>query len=170
MSLKYAHIPPYKPKNPVMDDLADWHFPIDLEDFKSKGLDLVNKSDEWLAENFFYKIEPKGMPELDISTNQIYLSDKVNWTEEFGFCRLWSFFINNGEIAMEEDEILEANRFTRNRLLLVSDYTQGADSPLSDAKKTEWATYRQSLRDLPTSLSTFNSSIMADSDLPTQPS
>ena len=32
--------------------------------------------------------------------------------------------------------------------LLKSDWTQGADSPLSDAKKAEWATYRQALRDL----------------------
>ena len=30
-----------------------------------------------------------------------------------------------------------------------SDWTQAADSPLSDAKKAEWATYRQQLRDLP---------------------
>ena len=30
-----------------------------------------------------------------------------------------------------------------------SDWTQGADSPLSNAKKAEWQTYRQALRDLP---------------------
>ena len=35
----------------------------------------------------------------------------------------------------------------RNRLLVACDWTQGADSPLSDAKKTEWQTYRQALRD-----------------------
>ena len=35
----------------------------------------------------------------------------------------------------------------RNSLLLECDWTQGADSPLSDTKKTEWATYRQALRD-----------------------
>jgi len=29
------------------------------------------------------------------------------------------------------------------------DWTVGADSPLSDSKKAEWATYRQALRDLP---------------------
>lgn len=32
--------------------------------------------------------------------------------------------------------------------LLASDWTQSADSPLSDAKKAEWATYRQALRDV----------------------
>lgn len=37
----------------------------------------------------------------------------------------------------------------RNGLLLESDWTQSNDSPLTDAKKAEWATYRQALRDLP---------------------
>ena len=40
-------------------------------------------------------------------------------------------------------------REQRNILLTNSDWTQNSDSPLSDAKKQEWATYRQSLRDLP---------------------
>ena len=38
-------------------------------------------------------------------------------------------------------------REIRNAELSVSDWTQGADSPLSDSKKAEWATYRQQLRD-----------------------
>jgi len=40
-------------------------------------------------------------------------------------------------------------RNIRNNRLASSDWTQVSDSPLSDAKKQEWATYRQSLRDLP---------------------
>ena len=40
-------------------------------------------------------------------------------------------------------------RRDRDALLLSSDYTQTSDGPLTDAKKTEWATYRQALRDLP---------------------
>ena len=44
---------------------------------------------------------------------------------------------------------VEALRFMRNMLLRDSDWTQFNDSPLSDSKKTEWKTYRQSLRDLP---------------------
>ncbi len=42
-------------------------------------------------------------------------------------------------------------RIQRDRLLKESDWTQAADSPLSDTKKAEWATYRQALRDLPAS-------------------
>lgn len=40
-------------------------------------------------------------------------------------------------------------RRDRDALLLSSDYTQTPDGPLTDAKKAEWATYRQALRDLP---------------------
>ena len=40
-------------------------------------------------------------------------------------------------------------RAWRNALLAQSDWTQMSDSPLSDSKKQEWATYRQALRDFP---------------------
>ena len=36
----------------------------------------------------------------------------------------------------------------RNMKLTSSDWTQAVDSPLSDAKKAEWQTYRQALRDI----------------------
>ena len=40
-------------------------------------------------------------------------------------------------------------REKRNRLLNGSDLTQLPDCSLTDAKKAEWATYRQALRDIP---------------------
>lgn len=40
-------------------------------------------------------------------------------------------------------------RYERNNLLAQSDWTQASDSSLSDSKKTEWASYRQILRDIP---------------------
>ena len=40
----------------------------------------------------------------------------------------------------------------RNRKLQASDWTQLPDSPLSDSKKGEWATYRQNLREIPNNL------------------
>lgn len=39
-------------------------------------------------------------------------------------------------------------RQARNIRLQKSDWTQGADSPLSAEKRAEWATYRQALRDI----------------------
>lgn len=41
-------------------------------------------------------------------------------------------------------------RAMRNVVLQSSDWTQGADSPLSDDAKAAWRTYRQQLRDFPT--------------------
>lgn len=40
-------------------------------------------------------------------------------------------------------------RSRRSFLLAECDWTQASDSPLSTAKKAEWAAYRQALRDLP---------------------
>ena len=47
------------------------------------------------------------------------------------------------------ERLLTDIRFQRNKLLSKCDWTQFNDSPLTDAKKQEWATYRQALRDLP---------------------
>ena len=55
----------------------------------------------------------------------------------------------NGEAVARTDNILEILRLKRDALLTESDWTQVNDSPLSDTKKTEWATCRQQLRDLP---------------------
>ena len=53
------------------------------------------------------------------------------------------------EEAQEESDLdLGFDRSQRNAFLSDSDWTQYAeDNPLSDEKKAEWATYRQTLRD-----------------------
>lgn len=80
----------------------------------------------------------------------------------------------NGEIVRKSDvEVSDTNRPRdlaifrggRDELLKASDWTQAADSPLSDAKKAEWATYRQQLRDLPA-----NTTDPANPTWPTPPS
>ena len=62
------------------------------------------------------------------------------------------------------EEKAQIKRLARDVLLGQSDWTQFGDSPLSDSKKAEWATYRQALRDLPTQ------SGFPDVDMPTKPS
>lgn len=62
---------------------------------------------------------------------------------------------------------LESIRNNRMYMLRSCDWTQGLDSPLSDAKKAEWATYRQELRDLP-SLYTDDDNFI-DVTFPTEP-
>lgn len=49
----------------------------------------------------------------------------------------------------EEEKEWTYVRQSRGWLLTKSDRHMFWDSPLSDAKKQEWATYRQQLRDLP---------------------
>jgi len=61
----------------------------------------------------------------------------------------------------------ETIRLQRNELLNQSDWTQINDSPLSDSKKQEWATYRQLLRDLPNTYQSVNN--IADVIFPTIP-
>lgn len=75
------------------------------------------------------------------------------------------FKLINGEVkSMTQEEIEAENsalfsqavmvdlRKERDYRLSLCDWTQGADSPLSESKKQEWATYRQALRDFPDSV------------------
>jgi hypothetical protein len=74
---------------------------------------------------------------------------------------------------VERDKDLTNIRGERDGNLAASDWTQMADSPLSNSKKAEWATYRQELRDFPDG-KTKQSEFTKDSDdrivWPTQPS
>ena len=61
-------------------------------------------------------------------------------------------FIGETQADIDAENFIRL-REERNKLLTDSDWTQALDSPLSDSKKTEWATYRQNLRDLPGTVS-----------------
>ena len=51
--------------------------------------------------------------------------------------------------AMSNEQWKDILRLHRDTHLAQCDWTQYSDSPLTDTKKAEWATYRQKLRDLP---------------------
>ena len=57
--------------------------------------------------------------------------------------------IVNGEPVEQTDSVWDSIRHIRNAMLAECDWTQLPDNQLTDAKKTEWQTYRQALRDLP---------------------
>ncbi len=72
---------------------------------------------------------------------------------------------------------LEEVRRWRRALLNDSDWTQNADSPLNSSKKSEWAVYRQELRDIPETIAStpsLSAKALADdfshSGWPTKPS
>jgi len=108
----------------------------------------------------------------DGSTGQIEYNDgKSNVTmSEIGVYSQAETTFNN-ELKMRESPSPSSSdwdedlRIRRNKKLTDCDWTQGNDTPLSNSKKTEWATYRQSLRDLPD-----NTSDSSDPTWPTEPS
>lgn len=58
----------------------------------------------------------------------------------------------------------------RNNALLLSDYTQLPDCPLTDDKKEEWKVFRQKLRDLPNhSSAKFKDGKWVEVDWPNEP-
>jgi len=75
--------------------------------------------------------------------------------------------IENEEKKIAEELALEAARDywkefrnIRDSLLSRCDWTQSPDSPLTEEKKAEWATYRQSLRDLPITITNPKSMVI----------
>lgn len=56
---------------------------------------------------------------------------------------------DNDTLAEREADAWARMRVNRTQELIASDWTQANDSPLSDANKAAWRTYRQALRDLP---------------------
>jgi hypothetical protein len=62
--------------------------------------------------------------------------------------------IDQANAPTELQRLLSNLRETRNSLLAKTDWTQINDNGLSDAKKAEYVTYRQQLRDLTIGLTT----------------
>ena len=81
-------------------------------------------------------------------TNEDY--SNINWMDSSN--SLPSIDTINAKIAeLDAAEPMRLLRKERDRLLLESDWTQFPDVP--EATRTAWQTYRQQLRDLPTSAS-----------------
>ena len=59
------------------------------------------------------------------------------------------YYWNNYEWNLNTEAIEAEVRSLRDYKLGRSDWTQFADSPLSDSKKADWASYRQALRYIP---------------------
>lgn len=78
---------------------------------------------------------PAGTVEVPIKPGDGYEFDGKKWVAP--------------DAATIAAENLAALRAKRDAALSASDWTQMPDSPLSDADKQAWATYRQALRDLP---------------------
>ena len=109
--------------------------------------------------------------EIEHSTSTVAEINEVGLTEEQGIIE-GDYQPNEdklvaGEAVVRTDNVLEIIRNKRNELLKESDWTQVNDCPLSDSKKQEWATYRQELRDLPSTHQSVNN--IADVIFPSTP-
>ena len=129
------------------------------------GLHLSDGNDEYLKTlGWLPLVETNVTP----TYNQKFDTDVITVEEDRVLLIHRAIDMTIGERADRDESHIEGLREIRNRRLLDSDWTQASDhsSPLADDKKAEWATYRQSLRDLPTT-----ADITAFPDVwPTEPS
>ncbi len=82
----------------------------------------------------------------------VFTDTTVNTVDDEGNVTTTSYTAAQNEAAFRASVDADAAtlaRTTRDKKLSTSDWTQMADSPLASDKKTEWASYRTSLRDLP---------------------
>lgn len=117
------------------------------EDFENISKDVYN------AQGWF-DFEPTPTPETDINiilTNETYLDEqniaRYRWTQT----------PKTGEdLVIATQDKWDSIRSQRNEILSKSDFTQLADAPMTSEKKTEWATYRQAMRNITTQTDPFN--------------
>ena len=106
-----------------------------------------------------------GTTTSDITIDQVSLNDGESAIE--GNYSGLEYKIENNQAVARTEPITELIRQKRNDLLIASDWTQVNDTPLTDSKKAEWATYRQTLRDLPANNTSATS--IDDVTFPTPP-
>ena len=102
-------------------------------------------SDSLLESYGVYPVTVKDAPDFNTRTQKVVMDTEPSlvdgeWVIDWG--------INSKtaeEISAYDSDLAEENRTQRNSLLLASDWTQVADAQVN---VTEWATYRQALRDI----------------------
>lgn len=130
----------------AINDVVDT-FPYYINTLKKENPNTSFPSvmtDEMLADWNVYSVEVEDQPVTahneTVSLNTTPTENNGAWTIGWT-ARVWT----SEELTELEDQI----RNQRDKKLNASDWTQMPDSPLSDADKTLWQTYRQALRDIP---------------------
>ena len=108
----------------------------------SNGDDAYLKTLGWLP-----LVETNVTP----AVNQVFDTDVVTVEEDRVLLIHRARDMTVEEIADRDSSHMSHLRTERDEKLVASDWTQASDypSPVAAAKKTEWETYRQALRDLP---------------------
>ena len=92
---------------------------------------------------------------VDVVDAEFPVHEDFTWVNCNDDVKAYSYTYNadTGAFSPPAATSMDGVRRVRNSLLRVCDWTQATDSPLSGSKKTEWATYRQALRDVPANTS-----------------
>ena len=122
---------------------------VSLEDIREHGLCPVIESN---------RVFTNGESIIEVSMGDLQNNGDGTFTQ------LWI----EQEITALEKRMRFLER-TRDNLLFQSDWTQVADSPMSDELKASWATYRQALRDLPDGIDWDTVTSSADINWPIVP-
>ena len=112
------------------------------------GLHLSNGDDDYLKTlGWLPLVETDVTP----TTNQTFDTDVITVEADRVTLVHRARDMTAEERTQRDEGHMRDLREQRNQKLVDSDWTQAPDhpSPLTDAKKAEWASYRQSLRDLP---------------------
>ena len=99
---------------------------------------------------------------VDLNENIFDVAPPLHWVDAPNETRIGDLY-ENGQIKiirLSDEEKAERQlrwlRKERDKLLRDSDWTQYNDVTLDSDKKTEWATYRQALRDITVSFSSVS--------------
>lgn len=115
---------------------------------------LEQEDSQWLivqdvTESQLRPVFDGEQPVLDENGDQVYENQDVVVGQEVVVDEALKAQILAERAQQETENQWAELRRQRDSLLLESDWTQLADAPLDAPKKAEWATYRQTLRDLP---------------------
>jgi hypothetical protein len=130
-----------------------------LEENILEAFELSKITEDFLNEQQFVRYERREVP-----SGSVGISENGYELCEDGVVRN---VIITRELTQEE-KVDEWVRRPRNFFLAQSDWTQLPDAPLTEAKKAEWAAYRQQLRDMTTVYANIQN--ISEIVIPTMPS
>ena len=136
-------------------------------------LETVTTEDKNGVKTHDFSGEDYEIVETEVDVQGFYQSGHITYTIDGTSYHLsWDgTTVSTDDTAKSTWELAEEwkrIRTERTRLLSESDWTQGADSPLTTQQKSDWAVYRTSLRTLPEDQSSVTS--YSDINWPTKPS
>ena len=130
------------------------------------------RNDDWFksADPALLAVElPQQYSREQILNDVYYAQEEEAWKSRSSPPAGWYYWSSDRNWKIDTDGLMIHLRSLRDNRLAITDWTQMADSALSNSKKAEWATYRQALRDLPANLpSDFAGP--EDAPWPTEPS